>query len=258
MKTGRYAVVSSIFLALLIAPFAVADNGDSMVAGGRTTFTGITRVLGNSSTYATQQSNLNNGDGGAARYGCRSNPGREFCLLSKNLGGGGAFRFQAANSELGGTIEVEPPAGKKPEDVKPFTTNAKGVATGLNADQVDGQSAEDILKAAAAAQAAQEAYARVGQDGKTDPNRSQGVADTNVTRGTTGVYCFSGLKVSPRNANVTLDGEAGETSVDTTTTTPTADCKSAANVQMIVRTYDSAGTAADRPFYVKVSGVPAA
>jgi hypothetical protein len=257
MNIGKYAVLSSVILALLVAPFAFAGNGDPVIAGGRTTFTKITRVLGNSSTYATQQSNLNNGDGGAARYGCRSNPGREFCLLSKNLGGGGAFRFQAANALLGGTIEVEPPAGKKPSDVKPFTTNATGVATGLNADQVDGMSADEIIKAAQPAPASSSpafAFARVAADGKTDQSRSQAVTDANVAHSTPGVYCFTGLKSTPKNANVTLDGVPGETSVDTTTSAPGAACANATNVELIVRTYDSAGTLTDKPFYVSLTG----
>src|SRR4051812_5602237 len=145
---GKYLVLSSVLLALLVAPFAVAADGDAVRAGGRTTFTSITRVLGDSTTYATQQSNLRSGDGGAARYGCRSSAANEFCLLSKNTGGGGSFRFQSLNSLLGGSIEVVPPSGKTAADAKPFTTNAHGVATGLNADQVDGKSADEIVKEA--------------------------------------------------------------------------------------------------------------
>src|SRR6476661_3623770 len=145
---GKYVVMSSLIIALLAAPFAIASNGDPIKAGGRRTFTRITTVLGDSATYATQQSNLRQGDGGAARYGCRSTAANEYCLLSKNTGGGGSFRFQSLNSLLGGSIEVNPPQGKTAADAKPFTTNAHGVATGLNADQVDGMSADDIVKAA--------------------------------------------------------------------------------------------------------------
>src|SRR3954454_12236273 len=170
---GKYLVISSLILALLVAPFAIAANGDPMIAGGRTTFTKITRVLGNSSTYATQQSNLRSGDGGAARYGCRSSAANEFCLLSKNTGGGGSFRFQSLNSLLGGSIEVNPPSGKTAADAKPFTTNAHGVATGLNADQVDGMSADYMVNAAKTTGPEPfSAYAHVGADGKTDKDRT--------------------------------------------------------------------------------------
>src|SRR3954447_18685106 len=98
---GKYLVISSLILALLSAPLALAANGDPMVAGGRTTFTKITRVLGDSTTHATQQSQLHNGEGAPPRYGCRSSAVNEFCLLSKNTGGGGSFRFQSLNSLLG-------------------------------------------------------------------------------------------------------------------------------------------------------------
>lgn len=246
---GKYIVLSSLILALLVAPLALAANGDPMKAGGRTTFTKITRVLGDSTSYATQQSNLHNGDGGAARYGCRSSAANEFCLLSKNTGGGGSFRFQSLNSLLGGSIEVNPPQGKTAADAKPFTTNAHGVATGLNADQVDGMSADDIVKAAKGSEAT---YALVGADGKTNGSRTQGVKDTNIVHTTAGVYCFSGLAAQPQTANATLDGNPGETSIDTTTNNPGAACNNATGIQLIVRTYDSAGALADKPFYVQI------
>jgi hypothetical protein len=241
--------MSSLILALLVAPFALAANGDPVKAGGRTTFTKITRVLGDSNTYATQQSNLRSGDGGAARYGCRSSAANEFCLLSKNTGGGGSFRFTSSNSLLGGVIDVDPPSGKTARDARPFTTNATGVATGLNADEVDGMSADAIVKAASGSSA----RARVAADGKTDPARTSGVADTNIVHTTAGVYCFTGLKAQPQTASVTLDGTPGETSVDTTTNNPGAPCNNASGIQLIVRTYDSAGALADKPFYVQAS-----
>ena len=247
---GKYLVTSSLILALLVAPLALAANGDPMTAGGRTTFTKITRVLGDSTTYATQQSNLHDGDGGAARYGCRSTAANEYCLLSKNTGGGGSFRFQSLNSLLGGRIEVNPPQGKTARDAKPFTTNATGVATGLNADEVDGMSADDIVKAA---KGGQPTYALLSADGKTNGSRTKGVSDTNVVHTTAGVYCFTGLASQPQTASVTLDGTAGETSVDTTTNNPGAACNNATGIQLIVRTYDSTGTLADKPFYMQVS-----
>ena len=251
-RNGKSIVLSSLIIALLAAPFALAADGDPFRAGGRTTFTRITTMLGNSPTYATQQSNLRQGDGGAARYGCRSTAGNEYCLLSKNTGGGGSFRFQSLGSLLGGIIEVNPPTGKTAADAKPFTTNAHGVATGLNADQVDGMSADDIVKAAKS-DTAFSARARLGADGKTDASRTSGVADTNVVHTTAGVYCFTGLKAQPQTATVQLDGTPGETSIDTTTNNPGAACNNATGIQLIVRTYDSTGTLKDLPFYVQAS-----
>ena len=258
MRTTRSVLLATLVLVLGVTPFAIAANGDPVIAGGRTTFTDITRVLGNSTTYATQQSNLRQGDGGAARYGCRSASGFEFCLLSKNTGGGGAFRFEAERSLLGGEIDVEVPTGKTPRDAKPFTTNATGVATGLNADEVDGMSAQDIVKAAQqqnpAGSAPSFAFARVAADGKTDQSRSQGVTDANLTHAKPGVFCFTGLSSRPKNASANLDGVPGEVAVDTTTSDAGADCGNKNNVELIVRTYDSAGAAADKPFYVSLTG----
>jgi hypothetical protein len=253
---GKYLVISSLILALLVAPLALAANGDPMIAGGRTTFTKITRVLGDSSTYATQQSNLRAGDGGAARYGCRSSAANEYCLLSKNTGGGGSFRFTSGNSLLGGVIDVDPPQGKTARDAKPFTTNATGVATGLNADEVDGMSAADIVKAAKTGPQAFSAFALVSADAKTNKDRTSGVSDTNIVHTTAGVYCFTGLAAQPQTATVTLDGAPGETSVDTTTNNPGAACNNATGIQMIVRTYDSGGTLADKSFYVQAAAPP--
>jgi hypothetical protein len=174
-------------------------------------------------------------------------------LLSKNTGGGGSFRFQSLNSLLGGVIDVKPPAGKTAADAKPFTTTAHGVATGLNADEVDGMSADDIVKAAQGA-GPFTAYARVTADGKSDKDRTQNVTDTNIVHTTAGVYCFTGLKSQPQNATATLDGVAGETSVDTTTSSPGAPCNNATGIQLIVRTYDSTGTLTDKPFYMHATG----
>jgi len=57
-----------------------------------------------------------------------------------NLSSGDAFGF-STNGPEGGKITVGDPNGKS------FTTNAKGVATGLNADQVDGKEATDFAAA---------------------------------------------------------------------------------------------------------------
>ena len=80
---------------------------------------------------ARRQSNVRNGNGGGAVYGCRSKTGREPCIRANNLNTGRAFEFETNGTE-GGRIEVED-AG-----ARPFTTNATGVATGFNADRVDG------------------------------------------------------------------------------------------------------------------------
>jgi hypothetical protein len=93
----------------------------------------------------------------------------------------------------------------------------------------------------------------VSAAGTTDSSRSQGVNDANIAKGGTGVYCFVSLTSRPKNANVTLDGVPGETSVDITTKTGTG-CPDEAHLDMIVKTYDSAGVPADKPFYLSLTG----
>jgi hypothetical protein len=82
----------------------------------------------------------NKGSGGGAIYGCRSTTGNEPCIRASNLKDGHAFEFATAGKEAG-TITVKDTTGA------PFTTNATGVATGLNADKVDGNDATDFAAA---------------------------------------------------------------------------------------------------------------
>ena len=100
-----------------------------------------TEIIANTTTYGTRQSNKRDGDGGGAIYGCRSNPGNEPCIRANNLKGGRAFEFVTIGKE-GGRIEV---GGDKTG--APLTTNATGVATGFNADKVDGKEAADFAPA---------------------------------------------------------------------------------------------------------------
>jgi hypothetical protein len=138
---GRYVFASAIVLALLVAPFAVGATGDVLREGKRNPSHGAagheTKVIAKAKTYGTRQSNVRSGDGGGAIYGCRSKTGREPCIRANNLNTGRAFEF-ATKGDEGGAIEVKNVAGR------PFTTNATGVATGLNADRVDGLHAAKV------------------------------------------------------------------------------------------------------------------
>jgi hypothetical protein len=42
--------------------------------------------------------------------------------------------------------------------------------------------------------------------------------------------------------------------VDTTTSAPGTPCNNATGIQLTVRTYDSTGTLADKPFYLRADG----
>jgi hypothetical protein len=153
----RAVLLASFVIALVMAPFGVAATGDTLRLGKRNTAGSETKIVSSTPAtsastggYATRQSNTSNSGGGAI-YGCRSgaggtaaNPPQEPCLRANNLRTGYAFEFAARDSDSAGTIMV----GSGGDTKKPFTTNATGVATGLNADRVDGKSADDLVAAA--------------------------------------------------------------------------------------------------------------
>ncbi|MGI8632946.1 MAG: hypothetical protein ACR2NA_10435 [Solirubrobacterales bacterium] len=98
--------------------------------------------------YVTRQSNTQTGAkaGGAVIYGCRGAAGGTAggsapCIRANNLAQGFAFEFNTSGA-VGGLISV----GAGGAATKPFTTNATGVATGLNADQVDGKGASELVQ----------------------------------------------------------------------------------------------------------------
>jgi hypothetical protein len=138
---GRYVLASAALLVLAVSPFAVGATGDALREGKRNPSKGSssreTEIISRSKTYGTRQSIVGNGNGGGAIYGCRSNPGREPCIRANNLDTGRAFEFETDGDEAGRIVT-------KTEAGRPFTTNATGVATGLNADRVDGMHAAKV------------------------------------------------------------------------------------------------------------------
>jgi hypothetical protein len=140
---GKWVLLSAVLLSVLVSPLALAGDGDVMrVGAGNSSETAETRIIGqNVSTYATRQSNNKEGDGGSATYGCRSSASNEPCLFVFALRTARAFDF-ISRGQVGGSITVSGDAN--PDNNKPFTTNATGVATGLNSDRVDSKGATDI------------------------------------------------------------------------------------------------------------------
>jgi hypothetical protein len=147
--SGRAAIICSLILAIGVPSVAMGfGEGRNMLLGKRNpsnnpalALSTETEIIANNSTYGTRQSNKKDGDGGGAIYGCRSSAGNEPCVKAVNLKGGRAFEFNTVGPE-GGRIETGATTGA------PFTTNATGVATGLNADRVDGKDAADFAAAA--------------------------------------------------------------------------------------------------------------
>jgi hypothetical protein len=159
---GPWIVIAAVLVALLVTPFALAAGENRQVRGGARnpspnaslSYTRETQIIANTSTYGTRQSNKSTRGGGAI-YGCRARTGTNACLRSSNLSNGRAFSFATNSGTEVGRIESGNTAAA------PFTTNATGVATGLNADRVDSKSASDIVADAQA----QNQFAAVGADG---------------------------------------------------------------------------------------------
>jgi hypothetical protein len=237
---GPWILASALLVALLVAPFAGAFGEGSAVKGGarnpspdaRRAYTRETQIIANVNTYGTRQSNKSNNGGGAV-YGCRSKAGgtpkgNEPCVRASNLADGRAFEFNATGGTEVGTITG-------PATAAPFTTTAKGVATGLNADQVDGKSAAEIV---AAAQALNK-FADVTAAGTLTAGRGATTASNAAS-----VYSVdfdADVSKCARTATIT-----GATPGEITTSLADADT-------VTVRTFTSAGVAADRSFHLVVT-----
>jgi hypothetical protein len=144
--SGRHVIVAALILALGIPAVALGTGeGRSLLMGKRNPrggeLTRETEIISRNGTYSTRQSNLRDGDGGGAIYGCRSDPGREPCVRANNLKGGHAFQFRTARGPAG-NIEVGDAAQA------PFTTNATGNVTNLSADKLDGRDSAEFAGAA--------------------------------------------------------------------------------------------------------------
>jgi hypothetical protein len=265
----RSVVIATGLLVLGITPFAAARTGGNLREGVRNgTTTRETQVISNvpSSTgttggYSTRQSNLSSSGGGAV-YGCRSGAGgsaatprpQNPCIRANNLSRGFAFEFNAANGDSAGLITV----GAGGDTKRPFTTNATGVATGLNSDEVDGLDAAQII-ATARTRAGLDADTLDGRD-STDflarfaqvtalgaVGASRGVPTGGVTPGVAGVVnvVFVG-DVSACSTTATITGATpGEITV-----TPAV---AAGNTTVTVRTFNLAGALASLPFNVTVN-----
>jgi hypothetical protein len=183
----KWVLATVVALALVISPFAIAQTS-GLIGGKRNPRSGSynaeTQVIASNSTWGMRYSNRAVGGGGGALFGCRSEPGgtpqKNYpCARSRNVGTGLALELVTAGA-LGGTISV----GRGGDNTKPFTTNATGVATGLNAERVGSQTPAQLTSAAVSAVQATLSLARVSTAGATLTSR--GV--TAVTHPSTGVY----------------------------------------------------------------------
>lgn len=152
-RGGRlgFAVTACLASAALLAPIAIGATGSPLREGERNPSSGAaasreTLIIASTppNVYGTRQSNL--GAGGAAIYGCRTSADRQDlgdpakstpCLRVNNLSTGLVFNYRFARGGVGGVYQA---GATTANDLvaRPFITNATAIATGLNADRVDG------------------------------------------------------------------------------------------------------------------------
>jgi hypothetical protein len=257
----RAVLLASLVIAVVMAPFGVAATGDVLRAGKRNSSNTETKIVANTpgtnantGGYATRQSNISSSGGGAI-YGCRSalptsgGPAQEPCLRANNLNTGKAFEF-AAHGTLAGTIQT----GTAGDGAKPFTTNATGVATGLNADRVDSKSADDIVKDAV--DRSKTRWALIDNKGAiVEQSGGFKVIDAG-TAGFVYVDAGSSLEGHALTATVAAPDAVGSDVAVSRCGTPAFDCVPAAAKNansFVVAATDKSGAAATQRTYVTVT-----
>jgi hypothetical protein len=231
-------VIAAVAVALLVTPFAVAAGEGRPVLGGSRNpssneslaYSRETQIIANNTTYGTRQSNKSTSGGGAI-YGCRARTGTKACLRASNLSNGRAFSFATSSGTEVGRIDG-------PTAAAPFTTSATGVATGLNADKVDGKDAATISADA-------NRFAAVAAGGTLGAQRGA-TAAANTSAGTYSVVFSDDISKCALGATVTANTVAG-----LATAVLGADNKT---VTVVTRDAGTAGApATNEPFHLTVT-----
>ncbi len=234
---GPWIVVAAVLVALLVTPFALAAGENRPLRGGarnpspnaQLSFTRETQIIANNGTFGTRQSNKST-TGGGAIYGCRARTGTRSCLRASNLSNGRAFSFSANSGTEVGRIDG-------PAAAAPFTTSATGVATGLNADKVDGKDAATITADA-------NLFATVSAAGALG-NQRGATSAANASAGTYNVVFSDDISKCALGATVTSNAVAG-----IATAVLGADSKT---VTVVTRDAATPATPVNEPFHLTVT-----
>jgi hypothetical protein len=254
MSKRTFTLTGAALLAVALAPFALAAGEGGPVRGGNRNpsndaslaYTRETQIIANSSTYGTRQSNKSD-NGGGAIYGCRSGAGgtakgNEPCVRATNLAKGLAFEFVSRGDQAG---FIGAAGG---DTARPFTTDATGVATGLNADRVDGMNAADIVKAAQSPTQVADPFVRVA--GNSSVTASRGLVATNpVVRDGAGdrTVTFDGDKSGCAFSTALESADPGTITIETKLATD----KKTTAVEVHTFRFDTTGpAAADLAFHL--------
>ena len=165
-RAGRYALLSAVVIAVVASPIAIAASG--AIHGSSAQFTG------DNSRYVELTRNTRTGDGGSSADACNSNTGNEACLNMVNKGNGWAASFRTR----GLTAFRLQTSGSGTATPFLLDKNATGLVKYLNADTVDGLSADQIGR---------EQFAQVTSTSTTPKLGNQNGA-TGATRAGTGDY----------------------------------------------------------------------
>jgi hypothetical protein len=222
-------------LAAVVTPFAVAQSG---------TTGAVARVTNDDDRYAFLARNTRAGDGGAAALACQSDTGsgREPCLNMVNKGNGLAAAFRTRGN-TGFRLQT---SGSGPATPFVLDSNATNRVDHLNADQVDGQSAEQIGR---------ERYARVNiANGAPAIGRSNGTATENPVIRTTGGAPAGDFTITFAADVNNCVYQATSTENDTARLV-SADLVDGNNraVRVVTRALDATNTATDTEFNLTVS-----
>jgi hypothetical protein len=251
--TRAIAVGCGAAMTLVAAPQALAaGEGTNARLGVRNPSSGNltvqTQIIASNSNWGTRQSNK--GAGGGAIYGCRSAPGAESCVRAVNLMNGLAFSFQSnSGTSPVGSFQVGTTSAVN-NNVAPFTTNAGGKVTNLNADNVDGLSASQVesqavstaVSQAGTAAKALSSIAAVSATGALQ--KARGAAASSQTG--TGTYLVTfPASIASCVYQATINSAGGAPGfVSATEATATS---------ISVSTFNVAGGAANLPFYLTVN-----
>nr|MBA2599053.1 hypothetical protein [Actinomycetota bacterium] len=167
------------------------------------------------------------------------------CVRANNLSTGFAFEFNASDGTIAGLITV----GRGGDATRPFVTNATGVATGLNADRVDGKGAENLSADAVAATQALKPFAQVTSDATAEQTRGvqpNGVSDAPAGAGSATVVFTGDLSACALTATP-IGTAPGQISV-----TPTV-AANKATTSVEVHTFSATGTATNRAFHLSAN-----
>ncbi len=211
-RDGMIALTACLATAGLLAPIAIGATGSAFREGLRNPARGSavkeTQIIASTpaNVYGTRQSNL--GQGGAAIYGCRTVSNLQEladttvstpCLRVNNLSNGLIYSYRFGNGRVGGVYQAGATTADDPT-ARPFITNATGVATGLNADRLDGLDAQQIIDAARQTQIGPR-----GPEGPPGPTGPAGPSGTSVSEARIREIATEEARTAIARATITCD-----------------------------------------------------